>query len=168
MPFDLPPPIPVHAVQIVQEAGGTEIRAPSILGSGHDRATIGMTVDLTPGSQYRWNLAEWACAFLKRKEVANWEEDYPCSVVSILNRPNRGTLIGVDSDNYIYTPTKIGKDLIRFVVKNGRGRTAVVELRLSVESPIGIPNGAKLTESFAANEGASQPEKAEKGDLVRI
>lgn len=104
-------------------------------GQWYDKATIGGDVELSVGNESRINFAKGACSFLVRKEVAGWNELSPCRVVSILNRPTHGTLMGGGEGIYIYAPKTLGKDVIRFIVENTEGKKAIVTLRISVVTP---------------------------------
>jgi hypothetical protein len=89
------------------------------------------------------NLAKSACAFLARENVAGWNVNSKCHIVTFLNKPTHGTLIATENvDEYTYIPQRLGKDVIRFIVKNDDGRKAIVTWNIRI-----TPYGEALNEN---------------------
>lgn len=103
----------------------------------YDRATIGQMVELN-GSSFQANFAEWACSFLTRKHIANWNvSGGECKFIKFLSTPKHGTLTPTDKPGeFAFEPTSLGKEIVRFVVENTvNGKRAIVSLHITIVKP---------------------------------
>jgi hypothetical protein len=102
-----------------------------------DQATIGQLIELD-NPNFRANLGEWACSFLVREKVANWNvSGGGCKFVKFLNTPKhvKFTATGIPGE-FAFHPISLGKDVVRFLVENtANGRQAIISLHVTIAEP---------------------------------
>ncbi len=103
-----------------------------------DRTTLHSSIEQSKFPVPFENLGMAACSFLTRDSVANWNvAGGECKFIKFLNQPKNGRFISTEEPGqFLFQPTRLGKDVIRFLVENTtNGRRAIVSLHIAVVKP---------------------------------